>query len=129
MDKVYFYGMRLRPFGPGCQPNKGFLDVTEDQHDQGYHNILLYERKLSEKEISNYELDFLEELDWKETYKKWTKLIKKEYAAVDIELVDEYIDKALREGIRDITIVMEWIQCETGLVSKSEQERLGGIKC
>lgn len=122
MDKVYFYGMRLRPFGPSCQPKEGFIDVVEDYHNKGYHNILLYERRLSEGEISNYELDFLEELNWEETYKEWVKLIKEEYKAVDIELVHEYVDKALREGIRDVTIVMDWVECETGLVSKSEQE-------
>lgn len=121
MDKVYFYGMRLRPFGPGCQPNKGFLDVMEDLHDQGYHNILMYERKLSEKEISNYELDFLEELDWDKIYIHWLELLTEEYPTVDIQLIDNYIDKALREGVRDITIVSEWVECETR-VSTSEQE-------
>ena len=57
MDK---YGMRLRPFGIGCQPKKGFEAVCEDIAGK-YWNIILYNRKLEDKEAKEYELDYLGE--------------------------------------------------------------------
>lgn len=56
----YRYGMRLRGFSPGCQPMRGLEDVTDGE---GYHNILIYSRQLTDKEIREYELDFLGEKD------------------------------------------------------------------
>lgn len=55
----YFYGMRLRGYSLGCQPMNGLIMVMDD--DKGlYHNILVYLRKLSEQELSDYELDPIE---------------------------------------------------------------------
>lgn len=55
---LYRYGMRLRGFSPGCQPMRGFYERQDDPTGR-YHDVLLYERQLSNKEVSEYELDFL----------------------------------------------------------------------
>lgn len=53
----YRYGMRLRGFSPGCQP-KGTIR-REDDSTGKYWDIIIYDRQLSEKEMSDYELDDL----------------------------------------------------------------------
>lgn len=57
--KEYVYGMRLRGFSPGCQPMEGL----KERRDGGtqYHDLLVYNRKLTDKEISDYELDYIGE--------------------------------------------------------------------
>jgi hypothetical protein len=50
--------MRLRGYSIGCQPKEGFVTVSEDILDE-YHNILYYDRKLSEEVCEIYELDYL----------------------------------------------------------------------
>ena len=57
----YRYGMRLRGFAPMCQPMKGLLDAEDDKEGR-YWSLLLYDRKLTEKEVRDYELDYLGEL-------------------------------------------------------------------
>ena len=57
----YKYGMRLRGFSPGCQPKEGFIR-REDDTTGRYHDILIYNRQLSGKERSDYELDCLGEV-------------------------------------------------------------------
>lgn len=55
----YFeYGMRLRGFSPGAQPKEGFVRAYDDPEHE-YHDILIYSRELSKKEITDYELDFI----------------------------------------------------------------------
>jgi len=49
---IYEYGMKLRPFSIGCQP-KGVLEVKESNK---YHDILVYDRKLTDEEVCQYEL-------------------------------------------------------------------------
>ena len=56
--KEYYYGMRLRGFSPGCQPMDG-LKRAEDGKGK-YHSILVYDRVLSEKELRDYELDYID---------------------------------------------------------------------
>ena len=63
----YKYGMRLRGFAPGCQPMDGFIRAEKgrcigDSRTRYYHNILFYDRKLTEDEIRGYELDDLNEV-------------------------------------------------------------------
>lgn len=53
------YGMRLRGFAPMCQPMDGFVERVDDPSGR-YYDILVYNRKLTEKEIENYELDYIE---------------------------------------------------------------------
>ena len=54
-SKEYRYGMRLRGYSPGAQP-KGTLR-REDDTTGKYHDIIVYDRALSAKEIEEYELD------------------------------------------------------------------------
>lgn len=55
------YGMLMRPPGPGAVPKKGLLDMG---FDEGYapsgHHVwgwAEYDRKLSDEELSDYELE------------------------------------------------------------------------
>lgn len=55
---MYKYGMRLRPCGIACQP-KGFTECLDG--DKKYWNYLLYDRKLTDEETKNYDLDYIPE--------------------------------------------------------------------
>lgn len=55
---VFKYGMRLRGFSPGAQPKEGWLDAEVDPLDE-YWNVIVYNRPLTEKEIKEYDLDYL----------------------------------------------------------------------
>ena len=55
---MYIYGMRIRGFSIGCQPMDGFIERRDDPK---YHDILVYDRKLSDDEIRHYSLDFIGE--------------------------------------------------------------------
>ena len=57
---TYKYGMRLRGFAPGCQPMEGLTFVMQtDRGKEKYWSVLGYDRKLTEKEMKDYELDFI----------------------------------------------------------------------
>lgn len=59
---LYVYGMRLRPFGVGSQPMDGLQEVkAADKAKTGYWSRLKYIRELTDKELIEYELDFLGE--------------------------------------------------------------------
>lgn len=58
---MYEYGMRLRGFSPFCQPMNGLIERKDDLSGQ-YYDILIYDRKLTESELSEYELDFIRQL-------------------------------------------------------------------
>lgn len=58
---TYIYGMRLRGYSPGCQPRDGLIMRLDDRTGK-YYDKLAYDRKLTEKEVRNYELDYLGEL-------------------------------------------------------------------
>ena len=60
MNTFYKYGMRLRGFSPGCQP-KGVVERQDDGTGK-YWDIIIYNRKLTGKEVRDYELDFLGEV-------------------------------------------------------------------
>lgn len=55
----YYYGMRLRGFSPMCQPMEGLIERQDDVTGR-YHDILVYDRKLSQEEERSYDLDFIE---------------------------------------------------------------------
>lgn len=55
---MYKYGMRLRGFSIGCQPMRGFVERLDDESGK-YHDILLYDRPLTDAELHDYELDFI----------------------------------------------------------------------
>lgn len=54
----YAYGMRLRGYSPMCQPKEGLLEVLEDTSGS-FYNVLVYGRKLTDREVENYELQYL----------------------------------------------------------------------
>ena len=58
----YRYGMRLRGFSIGCQPMNGLL-WSEDDPSGRYYDILIYDRKLTDSELRDYELDYIEEVN------------------------------------------------------------------
>ena len=60
----YLYGMRLRGFSPGCQPMQGLIGRREFNpmmpgEWKRYHDILVYDRELTERELEYFELDAL----------------------------------------------------------------------
>lgn len=56
---MYKYGMRLRELSPGCQP-KGFEYFEHcNKRLTGYWSYVWYSRKLTENELSNYNMDYL----------------------------------------------------------------------
>lgn len=59
-ETIYSYGMRLRGFSIGCQPMNGFIR-REDDPGRRYHDLLIYDRKLTDSELTDYELDYLGE--------------------------------------------------------------------
>lgn len=63
----YIYGMKARPCNIGCQPMEGLVThkiyeakeiLTAEERDK-FHDILLYDRRLSDKEQYDYELQYL----------------------------------------------------------------------
>lgn len=55
----YEYGMRLRGFSIGCQPLNGLVGHKDDKSGK-YHDILIYDRPLTDQEQEDYELDYLD---------------------------------------------------------------------
>lgn len=59
----YLYGMPFRGVSPGAQP-KGFLEFYPPSLQYpAFYNIIVYERPLTAKEISDYELVFIGKVD------------------------------------------------------------------
>jgi hypothetical protein len=61
MAAEFKYGMRLRGYSPWCQPD-GVIR-REDDFSGKYHDIIVYNRKLTDREITDFSLDFLEETE------------------------------------------------------------------
>ena len=59
---TYTYGMKLRGFSIGCQPKEGFIKRLDDNSGK-YHDLIVYNRKLTEEEVNQYELDYIEDVD------------------------------------------------------------------
>lgn len=61
----YVYGMRLRGYSPGAQPDgvTWFDDDTSNYEyrtkGKRYHSIIGYDRQLTSQELKDYELDYL----------------------------------------------------------------------
>ena len=62
-DHMYLYGMRLRGFSPGCQPTEGLVMVCLDFDDDKYYDGVVYDRRLTDEELREYELDFIGEVE------------------------------------------------------------------
>lgn len=58
MQSRYYYGMRLRGFGPMCQPMGGLRGRLDDPNGE-YYDVLAYDRQLTPTECKEYELDFI----------------------------------------------------------------------
>jgi len=56
MSEKFWYEMKLRPIGIGCQP-KGMIEFNEDRGSWG---IVAYDRELTAKELDDYDM-----LEWK----------------------------------------------------------------
>ena len=54
----YKYGMRLRGFSIGCQPDGAVR--REDSPSNKYYDIIVYDRPLSEEDIRHYSLTPIE---------------------------------------------------------------------
>ena len=61
----YKYGMRLRGFSPGCQPMDGFVERLDSRD---YWDELVYNRKLTDKEVRCYDLEYIGEVPNHDTY-------------------------------------------------------------
>ena len=62
---MYKYGMKLRGLFIDCQLMSGLmrgLIWREDDPTGRYHDVLVYDRQLTEQEMKNYELDYLGEV-------------------------------------------------------------------
>lgn len=51
-SKLFWYEMLHRPIGIGCQP-KGFVATD---HSKGNYGLVAYERKLTKKELEEFEM-------------------------------------------------------------------------
>ena len=58
---MFKYGLRLRPVGMGCQPPRfrKYEDTNKDK--TGYWSFVWYEYRLSDEDLSKYEMDFISE--------------------------------------------------------------------
>ncbi len=52
----YKYGMKNRPFGIDCQPKHAIDIRNSNRAITGFYDIVIYDRELSEKEITDFEL-------------------------------------------------------------------------
>lgn len=59
--EMFIYGMRFRGFSPGCQPMDGLIDRLDPTEEMGrrYYDLVAYSRRLTDKEVSDYELDYI----------------------------------------------------------------------
>lgn len=58
----YVYGMRLRGFSIGTFPKGGFVE-RRDSDNSKYYDYIVYDRRLTLRELQDYELDFIEEIE------------------------------------------------------------------
>lgn len=72
----YLYGMKLRGFSIGCQPVNGLIDHKDG--DALYYDYLVYDRKLSDAELNNYDLDYVGDEEYIIVY-EMTEIIKGVY--------------------------------------------------
>ena len=58
--KLFVYGTRLRPAGPGCQP-KPFVSIlkTNDKRTDGVWSEIAYDRELTDTQLEQFEMVYL----------------------------------------------------------------------
>ena len=98
----YKYGMRLRGFAPLCQPKEGLVR-REDSTCPRYHDIIVYNRPLTDTELVNYELDDLNLAPYKVRY-----VIELEIYATSEKEAREIADMYVAEG----EFSEEWLSTE-----------------
>ncbi len=61
----YLYAMRLRPFSLGTYPKKGFVraEINVDVDSCNYHDLLIYDRRLKDEEVKEWEFEYLGEFE------------------------------------------------------------------
>lgn len=120
----YKYGMRLRGFAPGCQPMDGLVEAQEGRcmgdSRRRYHNILLYNRKLTEDEIRDYELDDLNEVqrsnlhrirvDRGLTVRELAKLA--DMSPRQMEYYDQYVGKTNKAACENVIRIAKALKCK-----------------
>lgn len=97
------YGMRIRGFSIGCQPMDGFIERQDDPSGK-YHDILVYDRKLTDEETRHYSLDLIGE-DMKNTNaidKIIASLSMRDYKARMAKLTKAQT-RAIREGRKTLS--------------------------
>lgn len=57
-DMYYYYGMKLRPYGIGCQP-KGMELLIDCERGARYWSIIYSTKMLSKEQCEAYDLDYL----------------------------------------------------------------------
>lgn len=65
-NNLNWYEMKNRPVSPGCQPD-GFIEVD---HDKGNWGVVAYDRKLTERELNDYEMAVYKERELTEQKSK-----------------------------------------------------------
>ena len=64
----YIYGMRLRGFSIETFP-KGGLVEQRDSDNPKYYDYIVYDRRLTQEELQDYELDFIKEIEVEKSIK------------------------------------------------------------
>lgn len=114
----YKYGMRLRGFAPMCQPMNGLVEALEG--NGRYHNILLYNRKLTADELRDYELDDLNEVqrsnlhrirvDRGLTVRELAKLA--DMSPRQIEYFDQRVGKTNKAACENVIKIAKALKCK-----------------
>ena len=61
MEKLHRYGMRLRGYSMGTQP-RGVVEWEDaDKSKDGYWSYIYYNEKLTQRQMEDYDLDYLGE--------------------------------------------------------------------
>lgn len=95
----YTYGMKLRGFSIGCQPNKGFVERKDDTSGK-YHDLIVYDRELSEEELNRYSLELVEGERPRISQKLYSNYIgfRKAVDSGTLEIYDWENDESLLDG-------------------------------
>lgn len=80
-DGLYWYEMLHRPVSLGCQP-KGFVDFIEDK---GNHGIVAYEKELTDKELSDFEMQEWD-IDQEKEKQQTNELTKRQEQEMELEM-------------------------------------------
>ena len=60
--EFYLYGMKSRGYSLGCQPTNGLTERRDDNTGK-YWDLLVYNRRLCNQELQDYELEFVRKIN------------------------------------------------------------------